>query len=237
MSIPSDIKTDWEEIIRSLATRFDREAAVQLGKSEWELSPEVTGSRFWQACQSEGLGSRLGVPFYELRQPKKKESCLDLGCGVSFLIYSWSHWGAFFHGHELSPKTVEFVQSRGPQLNSKLFKSMQRGTAHNLSQYEENQFQLAIATGFFYYYPVEYFSAVWPQLLRVMHPKSTLVVELVNPESEWADEWGLVEIDKGVEPLFAPLKDWEQAFKQAGAKVSKRKEAELFITYALALPA
>ena len=237
MSIPGDIKTDWEVITKPLAIRFDREVEVQLGQAQWELSPEVTGSRFWQACQKEGLDSRLGVPFYELRQPKKKEPCLDIGCGVSFLIYPWSHWGAFFHGHELSPKTVQFVQSRGPQLNSKLFKEMHRGVAHNLSQYEENQFQLAIATGFFYYYPVEYFSAVWTQLSRVMQPKSTLVVELVNPESEWADEWGLLEIDKGVEPLFVSLTDWEAAFKRSGAKVRKRGEGELFVSYSLAFPA
>ena len=236
MSIPSDIKTEWAAITDPLAKRFDREVEVQLGQAKWELSEDIQATQFWQACQSEGLDSRLGVPFHELRQPKKKENCLDIGCGVSFLIYPWSHWGAYFHGHELSSKTVQFVQSRGPQLNSKLFKEMNKGVAHNLSMYEDNQFQLAIATGMFYYYPTEYLSAVWSQLLRVMQPKSTLILDVVDPESEWADEWGLLELEKGGEPEFTPLSDWERLFKELGTKVKKRAPGELFVSYALALP-
>ncbi|MEM9534451.1 MAG: class I SAM-dependent methyltransferase [Cyanobacteria bacterium P01_A01_bin.3] len=236
MSIPSDIKTEWAAITDPLAKRFDRDVEVQLGQAKWELSDDIQSTQFWQACQLEGLDSRLGVPFHELRQPKKKENCLDIGCGVSFLIYPWGHWGAYFHGHELSPKTVQFIQSRGPQLNSKLFKEMTKGVAHNLSLYDDQQFQLAIATGMFYYYPPDYFTAVWSQLLRVMQPKSTLIMDIVDPESEWADEWGLLELEKGGEPEFSPLLDWEQTFKQHGIKMKKRAAGELFVTYALALP-
>ena len=236
MSLPTDLKMEWEPILKPLAQRFDKEVAVQLGQASWELSEDVKQSRFWQACQSENLLDRLGVPFHELRQPKKKEACLDIGCGVSFLIYPWNHWGAYFYGHELSPKTVEFVQSRGPQLNSKLFKEMNRGVAHLLSQYAEQQFQMAIATGFLYYFPTDYFSLVWSQLLRVMQPKSPLVLELLDPESEWVDEWGLLEMEKGVEPLFTPLQEWEATFKQLGSKVRKRVEGELFVSYLLTLP-
>ena len=237
MSIPSDIKTEWAAITDPLARRFDREVEVQLGQAQWELSEDIQATQFWQACQTDGLDSRLGVPFYELRQPQKKENCLDIGCGVSFLIYPWSHWGAYFHGHELSSKTVQFVQSRGPQLNSKLFKGMTKGVAHNLSMYGDNQFQLAIVTGVFYYYPPDYFSSVWGQLLRVMPPKSTLVIDVVDPKSEWADEWGLLELEKGADPVFTPLLDWEQLFKDKGAKIKKQAAGELFVSYALNLPA
>ncbi|MEM9568793.1 MAG: class I SAM-dependent methyltransferase, partial [Cyanobacteria bacterium P01_E01_bin.34] len=96
--------------------------------------------------------------------------------------------------------------------------------------------QWAIATGMFYYYPLDYFIAVWSQLLRVMQPKSTLILDTVDPESEWADEWGLLELEKGGEPEFTALSDWEQTFKQQGIKIKKRSAGELFVTYALALP-
>ena len=236
MSLPNDLKTEWDSILRPLARRFDLEVSAQLGQSSWELSEDLQQSRFWHACQTEGLSDRLGVPFHQLRKPKKKESCLDIGCGVSFLIYPWNHWGAYFHGHDLSPKTVQFVQSRGPQLNSKLFKELNCGSAHLLGQYSDGQFQMAIATGFLYYFPTEYFVLVWKQLLRVMQPKSPLLLDLIDPESEWADEWGLLEIEKGVEPLFTPLQQWEATFKKLGAKIRKREAGELFTSYSLVLP-
>ncbi|WP_017323906.1 class I SAM-dependent methyltransferase [Synechococcus sp. PCC 7336] len=234
MENPTDVRTDWEEYTKPIAKRFDREVQVQLGQSNWELPEEITELDFWQACQHDRLGERLSIPFHELRQPKKREHCLDIGCGVSFLIYPWNHWSAYFHGHELSPQTVQFVQSRGPQLNSKLFKQMERGVAHQLSRYDEAQFDLAIATGFLYYYPADYFALMWQQLQRALAPKAVTVVEVVDPESEWIDEWGLVELAKGLEPILTPLQEWEALFVQVGAKVRKQARGELFATYAIA---
>lgn len=237
MEIPSTTTTDWDACANAVGQRFDREVAAQVGGKAWELPADLMQLPFWQACQHDRLGDRLGVPFFELRTPKKRERCLDIGCGFSFLIYPWSHWEADFFGHDVSTETVQFVQSRGPQLNSKLFKSLQRGAAHRLDRYDTNQFDLAIATGFLYYYPLEYFQLVGQQLRRVLRPGAMVVLEVVDPDSPWVDEWGSIEVEKGTEPLLTPLSAWEAIFKQEGVKIRKQARGELFVTYAIALPA
>jgi SAM-dependent methyltransferase len=223
----------WEPYLAAVATRFNREAGIQLGEPDWQLPEDLKSLPFWQDCHQHHLMDRLGVPFHQLRAPKKKEHCLDLGCGVSFLIYPWSHWDAAFYGHELSNRIVKFIQSRAPQLNSKLFKSMQQGVAHQLDHYREDQFDLAIATGFLYYYPVEYFTDLWQPLQRVLKPKSPVILEVIDPESPWTEEWGLIEIFKGTEPIFTPRQTWETVFKQLGARILQQADGELFTTYVI----
>ena len=233
MDLSTDLRTDWEELTKPIAQRFDREVEVQLGKAKWDIPPDIVELDFWQACQTDHLLDRLGTPFHEVQSPKKRDKCLDIGCGVSYLLYPWVHWGAEFYGHDLSPSTVQFVQSRGSQLNSKLFKRMEQGVAHQLSRYEGQTFDLAIATGFLYYYPLDYFKLVWGQLRPLLAPKANVVIDIVNSESPWADEWGLLEMEKGAEPLLTNRQEWETCFQQIGAQVQQQMEAELFITYKL----
>ena len=235
MEIPSAV-IDWNQYIAPIAKRFNREVGIQLGDPAWEMPEDLRELPFWQESQQNAFQEALSVPFHQLRVPKKRERCLDLGCGVSFLIYPWVDWEAFFHGHELSSRAVKFIKARAPQLNSKLFKSMQQGMAHQLNPYDRDQFDLAIATGFFFYYPPEYFSMVWHQLRRVLKPKASLIVEFVNPESAWVDEWGLIELHKGTEPILTPLQTWEKLIKQLGGKIRKQEAGELFVTYAIATP-
>lgn len=236
MEIPQ-ASIDWNTYMVPIVKRFDREVAIQLGeKPDWELPEDVSSLPFWQEYSHNAFREGLGVPFYQLRKPKKRENCLDLGCGVSFLIYPWVEWEAYFYGHDFSDRAVKFIKSRAPQLNSKLFKSMQQGPAHRLDAYQENQFDLAIATGFLYYYPLEYFSLMWHPLRRILKPKSLFVFDVVDPETRWVDEWGLGEIYKETEPVLTPLSQWEALIKQLGGKVRKQEAGELFVTYSVALP-
>jgi len=227
---------DWNAYINPIAKRFNREVGIQLGDPDWEIPADLRELPFWQESQQSAFRESLSVPFHTLRVPKKRERCLDIGCGVSFLIYPWTEWQAYFYGHDVSNRAVKFIQSRAPQLNSKLFKSMQEGRAHQMDIYDTDQFDFAIATGFLYYYPPEYFSIMWPQLRRVLKPKAPLIVEFANPDSDWADEWGLIELHKETEPILTPLKTWEMTIKQLGGQIRKQAMGELFVTYAIAMP-
>lgn len=235
--VSRDARHDWTTYTTALARRFDREAEVQLGQAQWDIPAELQQLDFWQACRDREFVESLGVPFHEVRKPKKREDCLDIGCGVGFMLYPWSSWDAHFHGIDLSPKTVQFVQSRAPQLNSKLFKSVRCKAAHQaFEDAPEHVYDLAIATGTFYYYPLAYFELVWPQVQRVCKPKATWVVETVNPESPWAEEWGLLELHKGSEPILTPLSEWEASIRKLGGRIRKQSAGELFVTYAIVLP-
>lgn len=230
MELPQ-IGERWDPYLSSVAARFNRELEIQLGQPGWQLPPDLEQLPFWQAYQRDHLQERLGIPFPHLRAPHKREACLDLGCGVSFLTYPWNDWQANFYGHELSGEIVRFIRSRAPQLNSKLFKSMQQGSAHHLENYAPEQFDLAIATGFLYYYPIEYFDGVWAELLRVLRPAAPILIEVVNPESVWAEQWGLIELFKGTEPIFTPLSEWERRITALGGRIQKQASGELFTTY------
>jgi len=59
------------------------------------------------------------------------------------------------------------LNARGSQLNSKLFRGVELGPAHQL-QYESAQFDLAIATRFSCYFPLDYWSDVMAEVKRVL---------------------------------------------------------------------
>lgn len=232
MDLPQ-LTDPWQAYLTPVTQRFNREAGIQLGEPPWELPADLQSLPFWQSCQREHLEDRLGVPFHQVRTPKKGEQCLDLGCGVSFMIYPWSHWQANFYGHELSDRIVKLLKSRAPQLNSKLFKSMHHGPAHVLESYTEQQFDLAIVTGFLYYYPLDYFTLVWQALQPLLRPKAQMIIEIVQADSQWAEEWGLIELAKGTEPILLPQETWEKQIKGLGGKILKRADGELFTTYVI----
>jgi len=122
------------------------------------------------------------------------------------------------------------LNARGPQLNSKLFKGVQLGGAHRLN-YEENQFDLAIATGFSCYYPLDYWSAVLSEAKRVLKPDGLLVFDVIDPDSAIAENWAILETYLGAEVFLEPLTAWQKTIQAAGAKVVKQQPGELFQLY------
>jgi len=82
----------WLPLLKAVQSRFNRE---YLGEAI-ELPPEVEEMPIFQERAAGTLQEKLVSPFWEIAKPKKNWHCLDLGCGVSFLIYPWRDWEAFF---------------------------------------------------------------------------------------------------------------------------------------------
>ncbi|NDJ19107.1 methyltransferase domain-containing protein [Myxacorys almedinensis A] len=176
------------------------------------------------------LQAKLTAPFWQLAQPQKHQHCLDVGCGVSFLIYDWRDWNAFFYGQEISTVAKEALNARAPQLNSKLFKGVKLGAAHDL-QYEAKQFDLAIATGFSCYYPLDYWKLVLSEVRRVLKPGGVFVFDVLNPDAELAESWAILETYSNAEVFLESLKDWREMIGSEGGKILKTQSGELFELY------
>lgn len=176
------------------------------------------------------LQAKLTSPFWQLAQPQKNQHCLDIGCGVSFLIYDWRDWNAFFYGQEVSTVAREALNARAPQLNSKLFKGVKLGAAHDL-QYEAKQFDLAIATGFSCYYPLDYWKLVLSEVKRVLKPGGIFVFDVLNPDAELAESWAILETYSNAEVFLEPLDEWRKMIGSEGGKILKTQSGELFELY------
>jgi SAM-dependent methyltransferase len=230
---PSDLSTflggqsDWQSQIDAVADRFNRDYRSE----SFELPAEVEAMPIFRERAAGKLAAKVASPFWELAQPKKQQRCLDLGCGVSFLIYPWREWDAVFYGHDISVAARDILNSRGPQLNSKLFKGVRLGAAHQLEDYEVEQFDLVIATGFSCYYPLEYWSTVLASVKRVLKPTGFFVFDLVDPQAEIAENWAILEMYLGAEVYLEPLADWEKMIKVASAQVVKTLAGDLFRLY------
>lgn len=155
----------WQDQLDAVALRFNREYQ----RTGFDLPAEVEAMPIYQEWTSGLLNSKIASPFWQLEKPKKNQRCLDLGCGVSFLIYPWYEWDAFFYGQEISTVAKDLLNARGSQLNSKLFKGVQLAPAHELN-YPDIKFDLVIATGFSCYYPIEY----WQQVLDAVKRKKEI---------------------------------------------------------------
>jgi hypothetical protein len=94
----SSSQVDWQTQLEAVAERFNREYRRQ----PFDLPAEVTEMPIYQEWQAGLLTNRLTSPFWEVAKPKKNQKCLDLGCGVSFLIYPWNEWEAIFYGQDIS---------------------------------------------------------------------------------------------------------------------------------------
>ncbi|MGB3535728.1 MAG: class I SAM-dependent methyltransferase [Microcoleaceae cyanobacterium] len=221
----------WLPLIETVACRFDKEYK---GES-FELPDEVEAMPIFRDRIAGNLTTKTASPFWELVKPKKNQHCLDVGCGVSFLIYPWREWNALFHGQDISTVARDALNSRGPQLNSKLFKGVKRGPAH-LLQYDLDQFDLVIATGFSCYYPMNYWENVLSEVKRVLKPGGSFVFDVIDPEAEIAEDWAILETYLGTEVYLEALADWEKLFAQAETKVVKQKKGELFQMYYLRFP-
>jgi SAM-dependent methyltransferase len=216
----------WQKKIDQVAYRFNR----QYQQQAFELPTEVEAMPIFKEWVTGKLAQRIASPFWEIAQPQKNQHCLDIGCGVSFLIYPWRDWKAFFYGREISTVARDVLNARSPQLNSKLFKGVELGAAHHLN-YSPAQFDLAIATGFSCYYPPDYWSTVMTEVKRVLKPGGHFVFDILDPEKPLAEDWAVLETYLGAEVFLEPVAEWEKTIKAIGAKIVSRASGELFELY------
>jgi SAM-dependent methyltransferase len=220
-----------EEDLGAIARRYNKEYR----RESFDLPEEVEAMPIFREWASGALASKIASPFWNAAKPRKQQRCLDLGCGFSFLIYPWAEWDAYFYGQDISTVSKETLNSRGSQLNSKLFKGVQLGAAHQLN-YPENQFDLVIATGFSCYYPLGYWNTVLTEVKRVLKPEGFFVFDVVDPEAEMTENWAILEMYLGTEVFLESLADWQKMIKAAGGQVAKTIPGELFQLYKVKFP-
>ncbi|MBD2345885.1 class I SAM-dependent methyltransferase [Anabaena subtropica] len=216
----------WQQRVAQVAYRFNQ----QYQNQSWELPAEVKEMPIYQEWISGILAGKIASPFWEIAQPQKNQHCLDIGCGVSFLIYPWRDWQALFYGQEISNVARDTLNSRGSQLNSKLFKGVELGAAHQLN-YTPSYFDLAIATGFSCYFPLEYWTSVLQEVKRVLKPGGHFVFDILNAEHHQAEDWAVLETYLGAEVFLEPVAEWEKTINAASAKVVGRQPGEFFDLY------
>lgn len=217
---------DWSSQIDRVRQRFDRE----FKQEAVELPAEVEAMPIFREWVSHNLAAKITSPFWELAKFQKNHRCLDIGCGVSFLIYGWREWETYFYGQEVSTVARQALNSRGSQLNSKLFKGVQAGAAHQL-QYDNDTFDRAVATGFSCYYPPEYWKLVLQEVKRVLKPDGVFVFDALDPDTELAENWAILEMYLGAEVFLSPLAEFTELVAEVGGKVTATKSGELFTMY------
>ena len=225
-SVFSQSTGNWQTQIASVTQRFDREYR----REAFELPEAVEAMPIFQEWTAGTLQTKTASPFWQIAQPQKNQRCLDLGCGFSFLIYPWRDWGALFYGQEVSTFARDTLIARGPQLNSKLFKGVELAPAHQL-KYEPAFFDLAIATGFSCYYPIEYWQTVLTVVKRALKPGAYFVFDVLNPDTPLAENWAILETYLGAEVFLEPLENWKKAIQATGGKITKTHNGELFQLY------
>jgi len=216
----------WHAQISAVAERFNREYRGE----PFKLPEAVEALPIFRERALGTLQAKVASEFWQIGRPQKNQRCLDIGCGISFLIYPWRDWNAWFYGQEISSVAREVLNSRGPQLNSKLFKGVQLGPAHDLN-YDPAQFDWAIATGWSCYYPPEYWAEVMAAVKRVLKPDGQFVFDLLDPAAPLAENWAILETYMGAEVFLEPLAAWETVIQVAGGKITKRLPGELFQLY------
>lgn len=216
----------WTEAIAVVQKRYDREYRNEA----FDLPEEVESMPLFREWVSHTLSSKIASPFWELAQFKKNQRCLDIGCGVSFLIYPWRDWEVYFYGQEISFVAKDALNSRGSQLNSKLFKGVQLGAAHQLS-YENDLFDSVIATGFSCYYPINYLKLVLLEARRVLKSDGILIFDAIAPDLELAENWAILETYLGAEVFLTALDEIEELVRSLGGKITAQRNGTLFRSY------
>lgn len=221
-------RSAWSAQLMAVAQRFNQDYR----REPFDLPDEVEAMPIFHDWASGQLASRIASPFWDMVKWRKGLRCLDIGCGVSFLIYPWCAWDVFFYGQDISAIACETLNSRAPQLNSKLFKGAKVGSAHRL-RYEEQQFDVAIATGFSCYYPIDYWELVLAEVKRVLKPGGTFIFDVVDPTTDIAENWAILETYLGAEVFLTPLEDWNSLLKRMNAKTLKHSTNSLFKLYSI----
>lgn len=223
MKLPTASPSPWGEQIQAVAQRYDREFS---GKA-FDLPTEVEEMPVFHDWVAGALSSRIATPFWQAVKPRKRDRCLDIGCGISFLVYPWREWDALFYGHEISSVACQALSARGPQLNSKLFKGVRQAPAHRL-EYDGEGFDLVIATGVSCYYPADYWATVLQQIKPVLKPGGWLLFDAINPDAPLAESWAILETYLGAEVHLDTLDQWPTLVKAAGGRVVSHRDYELF---------
>ncbi|MGF1566829.1 MAG: class I SAM-dependent methyltransferase [Nodosilinea sp.] len=226
MDIPSADPSPWGVQVQAVAQRYDQEFSGQA----FDLPTEVEEMSVFKDWIAGSLTPRISTPFWEAVKPRKRDHCLDIGCGISFLVYPWREWEALFHGHEISPVACRALTSRGPQLNSKLFKGVKQAPAHRL-EYEPQSLDMVIATGVTCYYPADYWETVLQQVKKVLKPGGWLLFDAINPDAPLAESWAILETYLGAEVYLDGLAQWPALVKSVGARVVSDRDYELFRLY------
>lgn len=225
--LPGSQVEDWQTQIAKVGDRYNREYR----REAFTLPPEIEAMPIFHDWAAGTLQAKIASPFWQLIKPQKNQHCLDIGCGLSFLIYPcWREWNVYFHGQEISSVAQEALNSRGSQLNSKLFKRVELSPAHQL-RYEDNQFDWAIATGLSCYYPPDYWAAVFTEVKRVLKPNGQFIFDVVDPDLPLAENWAILETYLGAEVFLEPLSTWQKLIQTAGGKISSTLSGELFQVY------
>jgi len=223
LNLPND---QWMPQIEAVRLRYDREYR----NDQLDLPDEVLQMPIYQEWRKHNLATALCSPFWELAKFEKKQHCLDIGCGVSFLVYPWREWDLFFYGQEVSTVARDALNSRAPQLNSKLFKGVKLGAAHQIN-YENIQFDRVIATGFSCYFELDYWRLVLTEVKRVLKPGGIFIFDAIAPDTQLAENWAILEMYLGTEIFLTPLKELNELLKTLGAKVTSTRQGELFCLY------
>lgn len=213
----------WQPQLQAIAQRYNREYRQE----SFDLPAEVEAMPIFREWATGSLQAQIASPFWELRQPQKREHWLDIGCGLSFLVYPWRDWDAFFYGQEISQVALEALNSRGPQMNSKLYRGVKRGPAHRL-EYEAHQFDGVVATGFSCYYPLEYGAQLLAEVKRVLKPEGVLLFDILDLDQPLTENWAILETYLGAEVLLEAQDAWHGTIKAAKGKLAKIQVGELF---------
>jgi SAM-dependent methyltransferase len=93
---------------------------------------------------------------------------------------------------------------------------------------EAQQFDGVVATGWSGYYPFDYWQQVLAEVKRVLKPGGVLLVDVVNPDADLTENWAILETYLGAEVLLPKVEEWKALFKEAGCKVGRSSQGELF---------
>lgn len=217
---------DWDSHIVAIADRFNREYRGEA----IALPEEVEAMPIFRERVSGQLQTKTTSLFWQLAQPQKNQRCLDIGCGVGFLIYGWRDWNAYYFGQDVSKVACDAMNARAPQLNSKLFRGVKLEAAHQL-QYEANQFDYVVSTGVSCYSPIDYWSLVISEVKRVLKPGGVFVFDVLDPDAPLAESWAILETYLGTEVFLESLADWKKLVESEGGKIVKTLPGELFQLY------
>lgn len=217
---------NWSPRIVAIADRFNREYR---GES-FDLPAEVEAMPIFHDRVSGALQAKVTSPFWQLALPQKNQRCLDIGCGVGFFVYNWRDWNAYYAGQEVSKVACDAMNTRAPQLNSKLFRGVKLGAADQLD-YEDEQFDLVISTGVSCYSELDYWKSVLSEVKRVLKPGGALVFDVLDSEMALSESWAILETYLGTEVFLESPLDWKKLIQSEGGKVVKTLPGELFQLY------
>jgi hypothetical protein len=81
------------------------------------------------------------------------------------------------------------------------------------------------------YYSLDYWDTVLAQVKTVLKPKGSIVFDVLDPDTELAENWAILETYLGAEVFLEPLSKWEGLIKSLGGKILNQQPGILFQLY------